>query len=221
MHPTQQHILSVLKHQSPRRYRDLKPSDVDGNTFMHHLRTLISDGLVTHENDQYSLTLPGKQLVDSWSTATYTPRQQPKIMVEVVYANEKGEWLLVEQTTEPFRGYIGFPCGRLHISERLEAAAKRELQEQTGFTAKKLDYYGSIAMETRVEDKTINHLLTHIFRATAVTGKLIQESKVGKPFFSSLENLHKDKIFPGLHSVIARINRTSCELTDEVFTMSL
>lgn len=221
MHPTQQHILSVLKRQSPRRYRDLIPKGMDGNTFTHHLRSLISDGLVAHEHEQYELTLPGMQFVDSLSSATLTPRKQPKIMVEVVYANPAGEWLLVEQITEPFPGKVGFPCGRLHVGERLEAAARRDFTEQTGLIAGGLSYHGSIAMETRVGGETVSHLITHIFRAESVTGELIAESRVGKPFFSTVENLAKDRVFPGLQTVIDRVNRTSCELTDEVFTIEL
>lgn len=217
MHQTQQHILAVLKHQSPRRYRDLKPVDMDGNTFMHHLRAVMDDGFVTRTASSYELTLHGKQLVDSWSMKTYSPRRQPKIMVEVAYQNEAGEWLLVEQTSEPFRGNIGFPCGRLHFGERLLDAAQRELQEQTGLSAEDFVYYGAIAMETRLGDETMTHLFTHIFRAERVSGELREASHVGKPFFSKLEDLPKQ--FPGLQSVLKRLNRTSCELDDEVFTL--
>jgi ADP-ribose pyrophosphatase len=52
--------------------------------------------------------------------------------------DEKGRALLVKQYRLPARQYLWeLPAGRLDEGEKLLAAAKRELQEETGFRARK------------------------------------------------------------------------------------
>ncbi len=123
-------------------------------------------------------------------------------MVEVAYQNQAGEWLFAKQRNEPFRGLIGFPCGRLHEGERLEEAAKREFYEQTGLEAIELAYYGSFAMELQLVGTVASHLITHLFKALAVKGDLRKENPVSTPFYS---NKVTDNAFPELAHVIERV----------------
>ncbi len=56
------------------------------------------------------------------------------VTVDVVCLVERdGEWrvLLVERGSEPFKGRLAFPGGFVEIDEDLEAAALRELHEET------------------------------------------------------------------------------------------
>ncbi len=57
-----------------------------------------------------------------------------RILPVVVIAafNNKGEVLLLKRQKPPFSGYWEFAGGRLEFGETLEAAARRELFEETG-----------------------------------------------------------------------------------------
>src|SRR4051812_49299036 len=120
MHTTQKHIMSVLMQQSPRRYSELRPKDVEGNVFMHHLGVLIGNGLVMKTDNAYALTTGGKLFVDSLSSETLQPRLQPKIVVDIACQNERGEYLLFRRSKEPFRGLVGFPSGKIHFGETVQ-----------------------------------------------------------------------------------------------------
>ena len=56
----------------------------------------------------------------------------------VVLLNENNEILLEERTDD---GFFDFPGGGIDLKESAEEAAKRELYEETGLTAKRVDLF--------------------------------------------------------------------------------
>lgn len=62
---------------------------------------------------------------------------KPSVTVDVVIVTLRGEELqvlLVKRDIAPFKGKWAIPGGFVHLDESLEAAARRELQEETGVT---------------------------------------------------------------------------------------
>ncbi len=62
---------------------------------------------------------------------------KPSVTVDVVIITLRGEELqvlLVKRDLAPYKGRWAIPGGFVHISESLEAAARRELREETGVT---------------------------------------------------------------------------------------
>jgi 8-oxo-dGTP diphosphatase len=53
------------------------------------------------------------------------------------------EVLLVQRKNDPFRGRWAVPGGFVDLEERLEAAARRELEEETGINGIPLRFFGA------------------------------------------------------------------------------
>ncbi len=77
---------------------------------------------------------------------SYTYRY-PRPMVTadaLVLCSREGEWyiLLVQRAHEPFRGMWALPGGFMEMDERLEETARRELEEETGLQAGRMEFAG-------------------------------------------------------------------------------
>jgi 8-oxo-dGTP diphosphatase len=73
----------------------------------------------------------------------YYDYPMPSLTVDlVVTAANESHLLLVERKNDPWKGQLALPGGFVNIDERIEDAAKRELEEETGITAHTLRYIG-------------------------------------------------------------------------------
>lgn len=61
--------------------------------------------------------------------------KNPALAVDCVVFNEAGELLLIQRKNDPFKGMYALPGGFVDYGESTEAAALRELQEETGVKA--------------------------------------------------------------------------------------
>jgi ADP-ribose diphosphatase len=90
----------------------------------------------------------------------------------VVPVKDDGRIIMISQYRYPFKKFlIEFPAGKLEPNEDPKECAVRELQEETGFTAGKIEKLGSIATTPGFCTE-----LLHIFIATELTpGKYNRE----------------------------------------------
>ena len=65
--------------------------------------------------------------------------RKPKLVVGILVKN-KNKYLLVKENLEDDKSWWIIPGGKVEFGEKIEAAAKRELEEETGIKAKKLKY---------------------------------------------------------------------------------
>jgi ADP-ribose pyrophosphatase YjhB (NUDIX family) len=201
MHTTQIQILNVLRKRSPRRYMELKPKEVESNTFMHHLRTLIKADLLVKQDDTYALTPEGDRFILGLVANGMRKSIQPIILVEVACQSEGGEWLLTKCEVEPFLGLVGFPAGKIHFGESAAAAAQRIFQKKTGLFVS-VEHVGNMYQQTYRHDELICHLLTHVFIGKVHGGEL----KKGTAFWKKDMDLSNWNIyFPGLYEVMKNI----------------
>ncbi len=98
-----------------------------------------------------------------------TGRERPMLTVDVVLAaplddnKGKGRWrvLLIKRGRPPFRGTWALPGGFVEPHEPLQAAARRELQEETGLEPERLEQlhtYGDPGRDPRGWTVSVAHL---------------------------------------------------------------
>ncbi len=78
---------------------------------------------------------------------------------------QSGRFLLVQRAKNPGRGMHAFPGGKVETGETLEAAARRELTEETGLVAGALRALRQVTIHGAQ-----GGFLLHVFRADSVSG---------------------------------------------------
>lgn len=63
------------------------------------------------------------------------PKRNPMLAVDIIVPTSKGV-VLVRRANDPYKGRWALPGGFVHHGERVEDAARREAEEETGLKAK-------------------------------------------------------------------------------------
>lgn len=196
MHEIQIHILKKLIFSKKAKYCELKPQTTEGNLFSYHLQSLTKKGYIKLTSSYYQLTAKGKQYADRISAETIHPRIQPKI-VTLLVLKQKNKYLLYKRKRMPFIDHVGFPYGKIHLEERVQEAAQRELLEKTGLKAV-LKHKGDVYITVHDETELISHMLCHVFVGSKITGELSKHNPAGECFWSRVEDQPKAKLIPGV-----------------------
>src|SRR5262245_50762221 len=69
--------------------------------------------------------------------------KQPAIAVDCVIFNSEGDLLLIERKYAPHKGKYALPGGFVEYGETLEAAARRELREETSLKVRQVHLVGT------------------------------------------------------------------------------
>lgn len=202
MHIIQKHIMRRLSENTCLRYADIQPEGVEGNQFSYHLRSLEKQSFIKRCKDGYQLTPKGMVFTGSVSFETFQPRIQPKIVTLVVCKNPEGKYLVYKRNRQPFIGAYGFPYGKIHMGERIEQAAKRELGEKTGVTAKLVKKGVMYLLVKNRDGETIAHTLFHIFLGSDIAGDPLSRTEYGNIHLKTEKELLTESPMPGVPEVL-------------------
>lgn len=96
---------------------------------------------------------------------------KPKTGASVLVYNEN-KFLLIKRGKNPYKGHWSLPGGSQEAGETLEAAAKRELKEETDLTATHLKFAKIRDRITHDKDGTLEfHFVLATFVTNAFTGQ--------------------------------------------------
>jgi 8-oxo-dGTP diphosphatase len=201
-HSIQVHIMKMLTNNKSLRYGQMKPLGVEGNQFSYHLNALQNEKYILKKDGEYSLTTKGIRYSTQVNFEQFFIRIQPKIVTFVVCKNKNGEYLLYKRSKLPFLEKIGFPYGKIHLGERVEEAAAREIREKTGISANVTQK--GIMYLTVVDEigEIITHMLCHIFEGKYPKGEILKNPSFGEVFWMDKKDLFEENIMPGVKEVL-------------------
>ncbi len=198
VHRIQKDILSKLITNPYLRYSKLKPSDIEGNHFMYHLKSLMNKGLVVkNEDNLYLLSSRGKVFADSLSLQDYTPRKQPSIVTLITCQNEKGQWLVYRRKRQPLFDQVGFVYGKLHMGETVSQAAHRELKEKTGLQCE-LSHRGDGYITIYENTEMVSQIMFHLFYGKNPYGEIKKTQKPGVASWAWREEFNHEPFMPSM-----------------------
>jgi 8-oxo-dGTP diphosphatase len=132
----------------------------------------------------------------------------PEVKAVSVAARIDGKWLLVKRAHAPSKGKYAFPGGRVEADEALEAAARRELREETGLEAGKL----TVLAQEILPGNNCFYALT-VFSADAVSGALAAGDDAAAAGLFSLEEISALPMSPSTLETIMMLEAVSAAST--------
>lgn len=214
MHVIQRKILEKLLYAESLSYAQMRPANTESNLYAYHLEQLVKAKIIVKHDRQYSLSPLGLALVDRLSQGKMVERLQPHIVTAIDLTNAKGETLLYKRLFQPYIYRLGFPLGKLHLEENIEAAAIRELQEKTGLENIPLAHRGMVYIEARQAGYTISKVLYHIFHGEVGVAEPSVVDQRGSCLWATPNNYTAQELMPGFSRVKELLSSSS---TSELF----
>lgn len=212
IHPSQAAILRHLLFVPHARFAELqKQTDLTSDHFNFHIKKLIEAGYVAKDAEHYALTRHGKEYANRMDTDEYEIERQPKISVILFIERQnegRREFLVQQRLKQPYYGFWGCFGGKIRWGETFEAAASRELTEETGL-------HGSFtySLLLHVHDRSapnnpvIEDKVFIVMSCNNATGELISDFEGGhNAWLTAEELLAKDKLFAGAADLIQLID---------------
>lgn len=206
LHELQKTLLKKLTTEKQMRFNDLLIEGLGSEHMNYHLKRLIDLDLVTKSTDRYELTDKGKDYSNLMDDEVEFVEKQPKTSV-LLHAVRKAadgsvEHLLNKRLRHPYFGKIGRLTGKVRFGETLEQAAQRELYEETGLTAGKIELEAVYHKLRHREDGTyVQDSLFYRFFLTDFSGTLIEKTPFQENLWISSRdpNLDKYDFFEGVN----------------------
>ena len=127
-------------------------------------------------------------------------RELPVRLAVSVAIVTDGGILLVERRRGASKGLFAFPGGKVEPGETLEAAARRELMEETGLSAGGLQEYAAY----RTPGNDCVYALT-LFTASGVSGSPMPRSDARSAAFYPLKAALSLPLAPNMHGAISAL----------------
>lgn len=129
-------------------------------------------------------------------------QQRPKLGVSACIWRD-GKVLLVERAKPP-RGMWAFPGGHVELGESLEQGAARELQEETGLTARFQGLVGLYDVIRRDAAGLVTvHYVIACYLGIAGPGEAVAASDAAATVWADPRDLHRFALAPNIAEAVA------------------
>jgi hypothetical protein len=146
--PIKRHIIGLLLRDSQLKYSELMPAEVDNVLFNYHLQHLVKNGVLTKNENNYSLSPEGIKLT---SNVTYDGVYFPKFTCRYkLYLIDGNNILLPVRTNTAWYGDIAAVSSKLLYGTPTEERANVRMRDKVGVEAK-MNWIGTL--RTQIFDK--------------------------------------------------------------------
>lgn len=195
-HETQRRIILKLIHNPQMTFNELWGKDGESNNFAYHLNKLEHEGLV-HKNDTiYSLTAEGKKLSAFIEGDTGGKADLPTPTV-IILVRDGDRILCQQRLKEPFYGYWGLPSGKINFGWNPKECAIRDLKEETDLIAEEIELRDIEFTKSFDNGTLLHHHIMFTYEVTRFSGTLKERTHKAVHKFMTLEEIDKEKRFPG------------------------
>ncbi len=119
--------------------------------------------------------------------------KNPKATVDVVVEKDN-KILLIIRCVEPHKGRLGLPGGHVNFGEKVEDAAKRETEEETGLKVEIKTILGVFSDPKREPNFPECHGISTVFIAEIIDGELKAGDDAKKAEFYKINELRKENL---------------------------
>lgn len=224
IHSIQAEILKALLFKPEARFSELNSGRLPTDQFTFHLKRLISDGLVSKDNNAYTLTPTGKEFANRFDTEKVEVERQAKLSILVICVKKRKnlkEYLIHQRLKQPYYGFHGFITGKMRWGETAAETALRELKEEANLTGKPIFAGIEHKMDYSPDGSFLEDKYFFIFRFENPKGKVSQDFQAGKNFWASKNQIIK---LPNLQADMRRllkiINSHKLSFIESKFTVS-
>ncbi|OGM36324.1 hypothetical protein A3A76_05375 [Candidatus Woesebacteria bacterium RIFCSPLOWO2_01_FULL_39_23] len=169
------------------RFNDLLIEGLESEHMNYHLKRLIDVNYVVKEGSLYKLTDIGKDYSNLLDEKTDLVERQPKtsVVLHIKRKNKNGEieHLLLKRLRHPYFGKVGHLTGKVKFGETFLDAAKRELYEETGLSAKTFILEKIYRKMRKRSKEFIQDVVFYQFLITGINGTLIGKTEFQENFW--------------------------------------
>lgn len=211
-HEAQVAILRHLLFVPSARYAELqKKTALSSDHFNFHIKKLIEAGYVEKRDQQYRLTPKGKEYANRLDTEEHEIERQPKISVALIVERQRDgrrEFLFQQRLKNPYFGFWGRLGGKVRWGESFEAAAARELEEETGLQATFAYRMSYRKRDFTADGELLEDKLFIIMHTDHTDGELMERFEGGyNKWMTQEEFLQTDKRFESAHEFVELIDQ--------------
>ena len=217
-HHIQKGIIYRLALESPLRFSDLKPDELDNKLFNYHLKIVIRSDLVTKNSEGlYVLTSEGKTLgVHVYSEVSDVFKRARSIILLAVRSND--EWLMYQRNNEPLKGLIGFMHCEPEAGIKLEDRAATYLSETCSLKAT-FHIVGSGVTSTFKGNKIESYVNFTVLLADNSEGIISANDTYASYFWAKESDLSDLNLLPNMKDILSALGSNKIFFIDKSYNL--
>lgn len=199
LHRVQKEVIKQLTLSPALKFSEIEVDFVNSEQMSYHLKELSSKGYITKTGDKYELTNLGKDYSNLTDDAVDQLERQPKtgVLLTVTRLNECSgelEELVCKRLRQPYYGKIGRLTGKVRFGETIEETAKRELFEETGLTAHKVELTNiNRKIRSTQDGEPVQDVIFYCCIIVEFSGELVTNIGIQENFWLSQQRAKTDK----------------------------